>query len=518
MNHQLKNINKSMYIKMKKVLLLLSCWLLTVVVGAQNFVTEWTFPSAQSTIQFYASSEGAVNYTWTSTSNPAGGSGNFIGGGGNALSGVSLNIPIAAGDVVTLSMAPENLRRFGSGNTAYLTDVKSWGAVPWSSMNHAFSGCINLNITATDLPDLTNVQNMSNMFYDAVSLNGPANINDWNTGNVTDMSFMFVGAHVFNQDISSWETGNVTDMSFMFAGAHVFNQDIGSWETGNVTDMQGMFLAAYAFNQDISSWKTGKVTDMSEMFRDAIAFNQNLGAWDLISLANASSMFAGSGVSCENYSLTLKDWLLNPGGVAAGVNFSDQLGMVYANTAAIYRDVLIANGWTIDGDAAALPGSPCYDMTLPVTFGDISAMFKNGQLIVNWQTLTETNNSYFEIEASTDGKNFTKIGEVKSLAADGNSSTTLDYSFSKDASTATGLLGLGVLALALGLGFTRRGRKRMTGMLAITGVLMISFSACTKNNADTINTTDADLFIRIKQVDKDGSFKYSKTVKVVNNE
>jgi hypothetical protein len=159
---------------------------------------------------------------------------------------------------------------------------------------------------------------------------------------------------------------------------------------------------------------------------------------------------------------------------------------------------------------------------LPVTFGPVSATFKDGQLVVNWQTLTETNNSYFEIEASADGKTFTKIGEVKSLAADGNSSTALDYSFTKDAATATGLLGLGVLALALvGANYNssqRRSRKKAVQILAIAGVLMITFAACSKNNADALSTTDADLFIRIKQVDKDGSFKYSKTVKVVNGE
>src|SRR5690606_13813905 len=54
--------------------------------------------------------------------------------------------------------------------------------------------------------------------------------------------------------------------------------------------------------------------------------------------------------------------------------------------------------------------------TLPVNFGDITAVFKDGRLQVNWSTITEINNSHFEIEASVDGKTFSKLGEVNSLA------------------------------------------------------------------------------------------------------
>jgi surface protein len=45
------------------------------------------------------------------------------------------------------------------------------------------------------------------MFANAVSFNngGVNSIQNWNVGNVTDMSGMFGGARAFNQPLSGWE-------------------------------------------------------------------------------------------------------------------------------------------------------------------------------------------------------------------------------------------------------------------------------------------------------------------------
>ena len=65
---------------------------------------------------------------------------------------------------------------------------------------------------------------------------------------VTDMSGMFNGASIFNQDIGSWKTGGVTAMNFMFSGAAKFDQDIGRWNTSSVTTMGFMFNGASKFD------------------------------------------------------------------------------------------------------------------------------------------------------------------------------------------------------------------------------------------------------------------------------
>ena len=121
---------------------------------------------------------------------------------------------------------------------------------------------------------------------------------------VMDMSRMFQGMDIFNQDIGGWDTGNVTDMSDMFFRTDSFNQYIGEWDTGNVTNMRGMFSNATSFNHDIGNWDTGNVTNMAAMFSSAISFNQDLNGWDIKNVTDMRNMFNGA----SSFNGVIGDW------------------------------------------------------------------------------------------------------------------------------------------------------------------------------------------------------------------
>lgn len=148
------------------------------------------------------------------------------------------------------------------------------------------------------------------MFFNAESFNQP--LDNWDTSNVTNMQFTFLGANAFNQDLGNWDTSNITDMTFMFKDATSFNGDISGWDTSHVTNMYGMFEDASSFNQDISSWDTSSVSIMSVMFRGAVSFDQNIGNWDISSLTSAQYMFEDVTLSTENYDALLIDWQAQP--------------------------------------------------------------------------------------------------------------------------------------------------------------------------------------------------------------
>lgn len=148
------------------------------------------------------------------------------------------------------------------------------------------------------------------------------------------------------------------------------------------------------------------------------------------------------------------------------------------------------------------------NITLPVVFGTISAAISGTTLQVHWQTLAEKNNDYFEIQVSEDGKNFKTIGTVKSKAANHNSDIPITYQFATTGNRYT-FIGLGVIAFLGALLFGRR-NKWIFGVLLLT--LTIASVACTKND-QTIISNKKDVFVRIIQVDIDGTTTASKVIK-----
>ena len=64
---------------------------------------------------------------------------------------------------------------------------------------------------------------------------------------------MFKNANVFNQLIGNWNTSNVSNMSFMFPES-VFNNCVSKWDTKSVTDMSWIFNGSYDFNQYINNY------------------------------------------------------------------------------------------------------------------------------------------------------------------------------------------------------------------------------------------------------------------------
>ena len=76
--------------------------------------------------------------------------------------------------------------------------------------------------------------------------------------------------------ISDWDVSNVTNLSYLFDYATIFNEDISNWDVSSVTNMNSMFRYATSFNQDLSSWDVSNVINMSSMFNYATSFDQDL--------------------------------------------------------------------------------------------------------------------------------------------------------------------------------------------------------------------------------------------------
>lgn len=70
-----------------------------------------------------------------------------------------------------------------------------------------------------------------------------------------------------------------------------------------------------------------------------------------------------------------------------------------------------------------------FNVVLPVDLVSISLFSDTNKTKLSWQTASETNNDYFDVQYATDGLSFQNIGRVD---GSGNSSTTVNYEFIHD--------------------------------------------------------------------------------------
>jgi hypothetical protein len=81
---------------------------------------------------------------------------------------------------------------------------------------------------------------------------------------------------------------------------------------------------------------------------------------------------------------------------------------------------------TTSAAAVATTWTNICSVVLPIELSSFNAVEKENKTLLNWSTMTESNNEKFEVERSSDGIDFVKIGEVK---GNGNSHREVDYNF-----------------------------------------------------------------------------------------
>jgi len=264
------------------------------------------------------------------------------------LSGAE-TITFASAGIYDLEVFPKASNGFNriafdnGGDKDKIIDIKQWGDVAWSSFERAFYGCSNMLVTATDVPNLSNVTYMSVMFLGATSAN--PDTSNWDVNNVTNMASMFHDASSANPDTTNWNVSNVTNMVAMFRDASSANPDTSNWDVSSVTTMRLMFRDASSANPDTSNWDVSNVTDMSYMFNNASSANPDTSNWDVSSVTDMRLMLENSNLSVENLTAIYENWSqLN---LQQNVSFSAGTTK-YNSSGQAGRDILVNTyNWTI---------------------------------------------------------------------------------------------------------------------------------------------------------------------------
>ena len=197
-----------------------------------------------------------------------------------------------------------------------ITEIKNWGIIEWTSFDRAFLGCGNLDLTATDYPDLTNCTTLARIFNGCSSLeNTNGSIGSWDTSTITNMEGVFAGCVLFNQSVNNWDVSNVTSFGpgfnrGMFTSCQAFNQPLNNWDVSSCRKFSQMFQSCTSFNQDLSSWTfhTSLSVTAASMFFNATSFNNGgqdgIKDWNTNMFNSFNNMFN----SATSFNQPLTNW------------------------------------------------------------------------------------------------------------------------------------------------------------------------------------------------------------------
>ena len=175
---------------------------------------------------------------------------------------------------------------------------------PWLN---ASAGYMNSTIKTVKIANEIKPKYTSCMFAALTRLESIEGMENLNTENTEDMSYMFAFcSSLTNLDLSNWDVSNVTDINYMFTNSGITNLNLSNWNTSNVTDMSGMFSGCTNLEElDLSSFDTRNVTDMRAMFAKCVNLRTvYIGQNWSISQANTENMYFN--INSNNITFTKK--------------------------------------------------------------------------------------------------------------------------------------------------------------------------------------------------------------------
>ena len=220
------------------------------------------------------------------------------------------------------------------GNVSTI-NFSSYNSAPWYSINWQITkvnflseikptSCSYWFYCFTSLADIDNIQNlntknvtnMSYMFSYCGALTS-LDVSNFDTSKVTRMDWMFYNCYILTSlDLSNFDTRKVTDMSYMLGLCNeVTSLDLSNFDTSKVTDMSSMFSGCSKLTTlDVSNFDTSKVTHMSYIFYNCSSLiTLKLGIFNTSKVSSYSNIFSkiNSNTILYTYSQNTKDWILN---------------------------------------------------------------------------------------------------------------------------------------------------------------------------------------------------------------
>ena len=238
--------------------------------------------------------------------------------------------------------------------------------------------------------DTSNVTNMSYMFSGCTYLTS-IDVSKWNTSNVTDMTYMFGSILsdyggpnnylVFNNiNLNNINTSNVTNMSYMFCGCNKLTDiDVSGFDTSKVAYMGGIFNVCSSLTTlDVSNWDTSNVTDMTRLFNQCSSLTYvDVSNFDTSKVNYMDNIF----YSCKKLSaLDLSNWDIS------NINYIENSSFYICKELTTLID-----GHESEPDVIALNGlknSMDFRYSTKLNYESVYALFRGLATVTTTQTIT----------------------------------------------------------------------------------------------------------------------------------
>lgn len=215
-----------------------------------------------------------------------------------------------------------------------------------------------------------------------------------------------------------------------------FNYTIGDLTTGNNNDL------IIQTGASLTLGASGNPKNLTTNNSTTLSVTGTLTIWgDLIVNNNISWNVTGSVVIKGNVNLG-NNGIITVGGtgtVQVDGNFTggNNTALTANGNVTIGGNLSVGNGSTVAGSGTVSVGGTCTDGSstfcgtgpLPISLLFFQGRREGNEVITNWATASEINFDYFDVERSTNGKDFVSIGKVK---GHGTTSVRNDYALSDE--------------------------------------------------------------------------------------
>ena len=261
---------------------------------------------------------------------------------------VTLTFPSGAGTYdVKISGSFPYMRFNNGGDKAKLLDIKNFGiyALGSTSQYGAFFGCLNMDISATDVGHFENVTNFQLAWYGCSSLTSFPAIN---VNSATSLESMFRACNsLVSIDVSGWDVSNVTKFNevFMYNSA-LPSINLENWNTSSGVNFKWMFFLSNNLTfSNALNWDTSNATNFTDMFRGN-TLNIPLDSLEINNVTSFGSNFATFN-SVSDYDDTLISWASQSPQNNINISFGGSKYTVGGAAEAARNTLINTYGWTI---------------------------------------------------------------------------------------------------------------------------------------------------------------------------